>query len=141
MRWPAPAAPRFISPKRYPPKYLAVVVMSVTTCARTASGKRDDVCLGAINVWRREVSPFSDNHIDLLKTFADQTVIAFENVRLFTELESRNRELTTALDQQTATAEILRVISRSPTDLQPGPRRDHHHQLVRPYGLIAGATR
>jgi two-component system, NtrC family, sensor kinase len=84
------------------------------------------VCLGAINVWRREVSPFSEQQTDLLKTFADQAVIAIENVRLFTELEQKNQALTKAhaqvteaLDQQTATSEILRVISSSPMDVQP----------------------
>src|SRR5207249_1970060 len=72
-----------------------------------------------INAWRREPRAFSHSQIELLKTFADQAVIAIENVRLFKELESKNRDLTTALHQQTATAEILRVISSSPTDVQP----------------------
>jgi two-component system, NtrC family, sensor kinase len=80
---------------------------------------REGLRLGAINVWRREAAPFSDQHIELLKSFADQAVIAIENVRLFNELQSSNRELTAALDQQTATSEILRVIASSPGDIQP----------------------
>ncbi len=80
---------------------------------------RNNVAAGAIRVSRREPTPFSDAQIELLKTFADQAVIAVENVRLFKELEASNRELTDSLTQQTATAEILRVISRSPTDIQP----------------------
>src|SRR5262245_23518724 len=73
---------------------------------------RDSRPIGAIIVGRAKPGPFSENQIGLLRTFADQAVIAIENVRLFTELESRNRDLT-------ATSEILQVISRSPTDAQP----------------------
>jgi GAF domain-containing protein len=75
--------------------------------------------VGAITVTRREAQPFSASQITLLQTFADQAVIAIENVRLFKELQEKNRALTQALDQQTATSEILRVIARSPTDVQP----------------------
>jgi len=75
--------------------------------------------IGVIMVARPEPGPFSNNEIELLKTFADQAVIAIENVRLFTELQSSNRDLTTALDTQTATSDILRAISRSQTDVQP----------------------
>ncbi len=80
---------------------------------------RDGEPVGAILLTRRDPGRFSDAEVDLLKTFADQAVIAVENVRLFTELEVRNRDLTETLEQQTATADILRVISSSPTDLQP----------------------
>jgi signal transduction histidine kinase len=80
---------------------------------------RADGAIGNIQVRRDEIRPFSDEQIALLKTFADQAVIAIENVRLFTELEAKNRALTSALDQQTATGEILRIIASSPTDVQP----------------------
>ena len=80
---------------------------------------RDGEPIGAINVTRREPIAFTDTQIALLETFAGQAVIAIENVRLFQELEVRNRDLTETLGQQTATSEILRVISRSPTNIQP----------------------
>ena len=80
---------------------------------------REGCAIGAISIGRVEAGGFSTEQVNLLRTFADQAVIAIENVRLFTELQASNRELTTALDTQTATSDILRVISRSQTDVQP----------------------
>src|SRR4029078_5725388 len=75
--------------------------------------------IGAINVGRPELGPFSERHIAMLETFADQAVIATASARLFTELEARNRDVTESLAQQTATSQILRLISGSRRDVQP----------------------